>query len=253
MQDIFVSTAQECLGNWKKAFPKCKLIQHSFQLESVLAAEQGQAVMFWLHMHDRLNLAGAIAAIVKHCPPAKIVVLDNDPSHTQSLQALSAGAMGYAHAYSAPKLLTEIKAVISHGGIWLGQQLLQRLIETSTQRVGGSPEYVDNLLKQLTKREQQVALEAAKGQSNKEIARVLNITERTVKAHLAATFERLHVKDRLQLALMLNKKETPVPQSAEVAALKTLEQPAAKPKSNTKSNAKKVGKPSRRVPTAKLA
>lgn len=249
MQDIFVSTAQECLDNWKKAFPKCKLIQHSFQLESVLVAEQGQAVMFWLHMHDKLNLTAAIAAIVKHCPFAKIVVLDNDPSHTQSLQALSAGAMGYAHAYSAPKLLTEVKAVISHGGIWLGQQLLQRLIETSTKLAGGSPEYVDNLLKQLTKREQQVALEAAKGQSNKEIARVLNITERTVKAHLAATFERLRVKDRLQLALMLNKKEAPVQQSAEIASVKPLEQPAAK----RKAGAKKASKPVRRMPAAKLA
>jgi two-component system, NarL family, nitrate/nitrite response regulator NarL len=65
---------------------------------------------------------------------------------------------------------------------------------------------VNRHLKLLTKREKEVAIEAAKGLSNKEIARILKITERTVKAHLSSTFERLGAKDRLHLALMLNKK-----------------------------------------------
>ena len=63
---------------------------------------------------------------------------------------------------------------------------------------------METLLSQLTKRQKDVAIEAAKGLSNKEIARILSISERTVKAHLAATFECLKAKDRLQLALMLN-------------------------------------------------
>jgi DNA-binding NarL/FixJ family response regulator len=97
-----------------------------------------------------------------------------------------------------------VKAVIEHGGIWLGNELLRRLIDVTVNLVGNQPAQVDALLAQLTGRQQEVALEAAKGLSNKEIARVLNIAERTVKAHLAATFETLKVKDRLQLALMLN-------------------------------------------------
>jgi two-component system, NarL family, nitrate/nitrite response regulator NarL len=64
------------------------------------------------------------------------------------------------------------------------------------------------LLSQLTQREREVAVEAAKGLSNKEIARILDITDRTVKAHLASIFERLKVKDRLHLALILNRNFT---------------------------------------------
>jgi DNA-binding NarL/FixJ family response regulator len=156
--------------------------------------------------------------------------------------------MGYVHANSAPKLLREVKAVISHGCIWLGQQLLQRLIETSVKLTGSNPEYVDGLLKQLTKREQQVAQEAAKGLSNKEIARILNITERTVKAHLAATFERLHVKDRLQLALMLNRQQRaePIPEAVVMPAPAPIIE-------KRKATPKKVVKPARRLATAKLA
>lgn len=247
MQDIFVSTLLECLDSWEKAFPRCKLLKHVSELSTSSNAKQ-QPVVIWLHLHAQLNVAETMVAIFKQQPLAKVVILDNDPSHTQSLQALSAGAMGYVHAYSAPKLLTEVKAVISHGGIWLGQQLLQRIIETSVKLTGSNPEYVDGLLKQLTKREQQVAQEAAKGLSNKEIARILNITERTVKAHLAATFERLHVKDRLQLALMLNRqpRAEPIPEAVVM--------PAPTPiTAKRKAAPKKTVKPARRIATAKLA
>jgi DNA-binding NarL/FixJ family response regulator len=88
----------------------------------------------------------------------------------------------------------------------MGQDLLKRLIEVSSNLAGNQAEKVEQHLKLLTKREKQVALEAAKGLSNKEIARILKITERTVKAHLSSSFERLGAKDRLHLALMLNKK-----------------------------------------------
>jgi DNA-binding NarL/FixJ family response regulator len=95
--------------------------------------------------------------------------------------------------------------VVTHGGIWLGQELLQHLIGAGRQLVKAPSASVESALQLLTPRERDVAQQAAIGLSNKEIARILNITERTVKAHLSASFERLGVKDRLQLALVLNK------------------------------------------------
>jgi DNA-binding NarL/FixJ family response regulator len=56
----------------------------------------------------------------------------------------------------------------------------------------------------LTPREQDAAVLLAKGDSNKEIARQLDITERTVKAHVGAMLEKLGVRDRLQLSLIIN-------------------------------------------------
>jgi DNA-binding NarL/FixJ family response regulator len=61
----------------------------------------------------------------------------------------------------------------------------------------------DELPEELSGREAEVAREVVAGRSNKEIARVLGITERTVKAHLGAIFAKLGVRDRLQLALRL--------------------------------------------------
>jgi DNA-binding NarL/FixJ family response regulator len=209
MQDIFISTLPAHIDGWSEAFPDSIVIAglENLNTHSTFSFNNSDAVVFWLHMNeDRQQwLANTIATILSTYKLEKIVVLANRPNHAESLHALSLGAMGYAHAYSAPDVLNEIKTVISHGGLWLGQALLQRLIETSVKLTGNQPEYVDQLLEKLTNREKEVALEAAKGLSNKEIARILNITERTVKAHLAATFERLGAKDRLQLALMLNK------------------------------------------------
>lgn len=217
MQDIFISPSRQPITSWKQAFPDSKLIHRIADLTAIngsksVAAEDAQhdsqhPMMFWVHINEaaRIDLSQAVALIKEHFQLARIVVLDNAPNHETSLKVLGLGVAGYAHAYSAPEVLTEIRAVVSHGGLWLGQQLLQRLIESTKKLTGNNPEQVDKLLKQLTKREREVSLEAAKGQTNKEIARKLNITERTVKAHLAASFERLKVKDRLQLALMLNK------------------------------------------------
>ncbi|EWM44510.1 bacterial regulatory s, luxR family protein [Bordetella holmesii 70147] len=56
----------------------------------------------------------------------------------------------------------------------------------------------------MTAREDTVARHASAGQSNAQIAEQLGITERTVKAHLSAVFEKVGVADRLQLALLVH-------------------------------------------------
>jgi DNA-binding NarL/FixJ family response regulator len=208
MQDIFVSTLPALIDSWTKAFPKSTLAVTVPEVakSSKPKRKKNEATIFWLHMNqDRQQwMENAIASIIKSHQGAKIVVLANAPNHAESIHALKLGAMGYCHAHIAPAVLKEIKAVISHGGLWVGQDILQGLIEASTKLVTNRPEHVEGMLEKLTKREKEVALEASKGLSNKEIARVLSITERTVKAHLASIFERLGAKDRLQLALMLN-------------------------------------------------
>ena len=207
MQDVFISRLPEPINSWTKAFPKSKLLA---KVPDVIVGQtkskKSEILIFWLHMNeDRQQwMENAISSIKNNFAEAKIVVLANVPNHAESIHALKLGAMGYCHAYIDSRVLKEIKSVISHGGLWVGQDILQGLIETSTKLVTNVPQQVENLLAKLTNREQEVALEAAKGLSNKEIARILNITERTVKAHMASTFERLGAKDRLQLALMLN-------------------------------------------------
>ena len=204
IQDIFISPLEAGLTSWVEAFSKAKIASDI----KTIKVKKTDELVFWLHMNaDRQEwLTNAISLILQKYKNAKIVVLANAPNQAEALHAMSLGVVAYAHAYSPANMLTEIKTVISHGGVWMGQDLLKRLIEVSTSLAGNHTEQVNQHLSMLTAREKQVAVEAAKGLSNKEIARILTITERTVKAHLSSTFERLGAKDRLHLALMLNKK-----------------------------------------------
>ena len=94
------------------------------------------------------------------------------------------------------------------GGLWIGEALMRRLLIATTGAlaqvtVGAAPS-VNSALRTLTAREQEVAKAVASGSNNKEIARALGITERTIKAHASAIFQKLGARDRLHLALIVN-------------------------------------------------
>jgi DNA-binding NarL/FixJ family response regulator len=134
------------------------------------------------------------------------VVLSDQPTDEEALAAFAAGARGYCNTHSAAPLLVQIAAVVLQGGLWIGESLMKRLvIATGRLQEGVKLERGGETWSQnLTDREKEVARTLASGASNKEIARALGITERTVKAHVGAIFEKLQVRDRLQLSLRVN-------------------------------------------------
>lgn len=147
---------------------------------------------------DPALLVQEIALAAPRCP---LVVLSNVPNDEEGLAVLEAGAVGYTNTLAIPEVLRQVAAVVENGGLWVGPNLLQRLI---TAMSGRSSQLNNSHLGKLSAREKEVALAVAGGASNKEIAKRLDISERTVKAHLSAAFERLGVRDRLQLSLLIN-------------------------------------------------
>lgn len=131
----------------------------------------------------------------------KVLVLSSRPSDDTGRQALGWGACGYAHAYSTPVTLAGILHSVTTGNIWLGRSLLQRLLQDVDARL---PEPGNSWAEVLSVREQEVARYAAMGESNAEIAERLSISERTVRAHMSAVFEKLQVQDRLMLVLKVH-------------------------------------------------
>jgi two-component system nitrate/nitrite response regulator NarL len=203
MQNLFISSGGKLLAHWEEAFVSAR--GYSELSPDVLKNADKPDIVIWLHVeNDKTAVAEILGKALQAVAGLKIVVLSNNPSQQDAFQAMSAGASGYCHAYSAAEVLTEVRSVVTHGGIWLGRELLQQLINVSAGLVSNQSSQAAVALSKLTHRERDVAIEAAKGLSNKEIARILNITERTVKAHISACFERLNIKDRLQLALILN-------------------------------------------------
>lgn len=135
----------------------------------------------------------------------QVLVLSAHPSDAQGQHALMQGASGYAHALSPVEYIHTMLQTIEQGNIWTGRSLLQRLLHNIEQRLPPPPSPQQSTwASALTAREQTVAQLAALGRSNPDIAAQLGITERTVRAHLSAIFDKLQVSDRLQLALKVH-------------------------------------------------
>jgi DNA-binding NarL/FixJ family response regulator len=196
MPHLFLTGAKVPPPRWREAFPDALVGA------STVGKKPAATDIVWLHASDAASTAGKVAAVAARFAGCRIVVLSNIPSDDEALAALGAGAQGYCNAYADPAVLKEVAEVARRGGLWVGETLLSRLLGGLSQKLVERPADDPNSpLSRLTAREREIARRVTHGESNKEIARGLKIAERTVKAHLTVVFEKLGVRDRLQLAL----------------------------------------------------
>jgi len=129
-----------------------------------------------------------------------VLVVSSKPIYKQGMSFLQKGARGYGNSFMSLVHFHQAINTIKNQAIWLNPELMNQLIQS------GSKNITDCECKSfecLSQREKEVALEIQEGKSNKEIANSLEITERTVKAHLSHIFEKLDVHDRFALAMLL--------------------------------------------------
>jgi DNA-binding NarL/FixJ family response regulator len=199
---LFVSRGDAPAPRWLEAFPA---LRHAAP-EGVDDAADADRFLWVL---AEPGFEDWLAEYLRGHPGAPAVVLSLQPRHEEARRAFNVGARGYCHAMATPAMLTQVALVVGNGGLWIGAELMQALLDVAARALPEAPaERRSSVLDLLTPREQAVAEEVARGATNKEIARILGITERTVKAHLGAAFDKLGVRDRLGLALRL--KEVPV-------------------------------------------
>jgi len=129
----------------------------------------------------------------------RVIVMSSTPSDAAAVEWLGKGAAGYLHAFATPDTLRQTMSVVASGGLWVGVGLMQQLCA----RFGQLSKPAHPLLAQLTEREREVVQYLKTGMSNKSIAKQMDISERTVKAHLTAIFGKFDVTDRIQLLLKL--------------------------------------------------
>jgi len=123
------------------------------------------------------------------------------------------GARGYCHAYAPAATWGQVLHAVASGSVWMGASLVARLLhQLDTVMAGAAKASIEPASNPtadwqhdaLTERECTIARRVARGEANNTIAAALGISERTVKAHLTAIYEKLGVTDRLQLALRVH-------------------------------------------------
>lgn len=198
---IFLTHRDVPLPGWLAAFPDALVRGYPNGGEKI--AYPGSA-MLWLHIDTHVKEPAAVVAEAKKASPGcAVVVLSNVTSEEEGMAVLEAGASGYTGALAVADVLRHIETVVDNGGLWVGPDLLQRLLVALGRRPGAQSKG-NSQLDKLSQREREVALAVAGGATNKEVAQKLAITERTVKAHLHQVFEILKVRDRLQLSILIN-------------------------------------------------
>ncbi len=119
-----------------------------------------------------------------------IVMLTSYDAQQYVIASLRAGARGFVLKTVSPKELTTAINTVAKGGLYLDPEVAS---------VMGEQDFIPE---QLSVREREVLLLAAKGLSSKEVAKQLYISERTVQTHLASIYDKLGSRNKTEALLL---------------------------------------------------
>ncbi len=174
---LIASASQLSLTAWKQGLPALSSVLAVTETDSLSEAMVRIRPHILLIDLDLPELGGTegIARLWRRHRATRIVVFSAALSDDAELALFLSGVRGCCQRDIDPQLLKRVVVAVQEGELWIRRTLTHRLL--------------DEL--------------AAGGESNKQIARRLDITERTVKAHLTEIFRKLGITDRRRLALLV--------------------------------------------------
>lgn len=140
----------------------------------------------------------AAAEIARRFPAVAIVMLTVSESDEDLMAALKSGARGYVLKGVSAAQLIEVLLSVSEGASYVSPSLAARVLATMQTR---SPPAVQAASEDLTAREMAILRLVATGLSNKEIARELELQEKTIKHYMTNILQKLQVRNRVEAAL----------------------------------------------------
>lgn len=186
-------------------------------LEAIAMAREAQPDLILMDVDmPRCNGLTAVRTIKQEMPDIKIVMLTVSDSSSDLYEAIKAGAQGYLLKDLDPDQLIYLLRGVAHGEAAFSgliaakilEEFAQLLPESHTGKVtqkGSEQENAaplsDEAVNLLSEREIEVLELLVAGRSNQEIAEALVISVNTVKTHLGNILSKLHLQNRVQLAV----------------------------------------------------
>ena len=157
-----------------------------------LAAEHEPDVILLDLKLPAMDGLAVLAELVARNTTAKVLILTSVTDPVAAGQAMRSGAAGVLYKDVDPDALVRAIRAVHDGHLLLAPGAAGSLLNAAGGNRG---------LDALTAREREVLAELARGRSNREIARALHVSEKTVKAHVSSVLAKLGVQDRTQAAL----------------------------------------------------
>lgn len=186
---LFLDESMEVLGeatNTKEAL-------------NLLSSTKPDLALVDLRLGDESGL-DLIQEAVRQGATCKFVVLTSSTDEEDFKRAKAIGVEGYVLKEALPEELMNALHIIDKGRKYYDTGVLDLIMNSS------NPIEEDGHFEQLTPKEKEILIELGKGRSNKEISKILYITEYTVKKHVSQVFAKLGLTDRTQAALYANAK-----------------------------------------------
>ena len=144
----------------------------------------------------------AARKIARACPVVKVVLLTVSESEDDVGQALAAGVQGYVLKGTSGQELINALWAISQGGSYVSPGLAARLLTGAKRSMAAA---LERDAGGLTKREQSILDLVSVGKTNKEVARALGITDKTVKHYMTNIMQKLQVRNRVEAVIASRK------------------------------------------------
>jgi two-component system nitrate/nitrite response regulator NarL len=171
-------------------------------LEGVKRAKQLQpdVVLLDLHMAATGGLE-ALHLLAEDVPEAQVIMLTVSENADDLLETLRAGARGYLLKNIDTEFLLESIRRAARGESVMSPQMANKLADSLRAAPKDSAVMADISPGKLSPREREIIVMLARGASNKEIARQLELSESTIKIHVQGILRKLNIAKRVQAAV----------------------------------------------------
>ncbi len=129
----------------------------------------------------------------------KIIILTSHEQEEEVIDSIKAGASAYCSKDIEPEKLKEIVRTVLNGAAWFDPRVADIVLKAIAKTEENTPAQNEEL--NLTEREKQVLSLIAQGLNNTEIAKKLDVSINTTKAHVCNILQKLSVQDRTQAAI----------------------------------------------------
>ncbi|WP_280264548.1 response regulator transcription factor [Nocardia wallacei] len=190
------------------------ILESAEDIAVVAEAEDGRAAVEAVRQHfpavvlmdirmPGLDGVKALEQIRRLPKPPNVIMLTTFDGDEYVESALRMGAAGFLLKDIAPRDLISAVRSVAKGGGTLAPSVTRRLIETFAAHNSPRVHTARQRLSVLTDSERLVVSAVARGLSNAQIARELEVSEATVKAHISRTLTKLGFTNRVQIALLV--------------------------------------------------
>lgn len=200
MNIIFFSTSMSMIDEWKDRHSVEKSAT-CHDVESLMLELQKDNKSILIADYD--TVAHEVNSLISSgSMPSNLIVLEKEPAIATGKILILRGVKAYGNARMLTHHYTQMLDTVTEGNIWTYPELTAQLakINKNNSLDNNSLALLEN---RLSSKELEVAYLILDGLTNDAIASKLDITTRTVKAHVSSIFSKLHVNDRLSLVLLL--------------------------------------------------